>query len=142
MRQRKRWVALALAAFLGTGCFHQIVQTGQAAGPTVIDKEWVPGWLWGLVANDDVDVRRECPMGVAMVETEQSFVNSLAMIVTIGIYTPQHVRTTCASRAASLPAGMRELTIPAGATREAEMEIVRQAIETSAETHAAVALRF
>jgi len=142
MKQRKRWAALALVAFLGTGCFHQIVQTGQAAGPTVIDKEWVPGWIFGLVANDEVDVRKDCPMGVAMVETEQSFLNGIVSLVTIGIYTPQHVRITCASRSASLPAGMRELTIPVGATKDAEMEIVRQAIETSAETHAAVALRF
>jgi hypothetical protein len=140
--KRKRWSSLALVAFLCTGCFHQIVQTGQAAGPTVIDKQWVPGWLWGLVANDDVDVRRDCPMGVATVETEQSFVNGLASVVTLGIYTPQHVRITCASRSASLPAGMRELTIPVGATREAELEVMRQAIEVSAETHAPVALRF
>jgi len=140
--KRKRWSSLALVAFLGTGCFHQIVQTGQAAGPTVIDKQWVPGWLWGLVANDDVDVRRECPMGVATVETEQSFVNGLVAVVTIGIYTPQHVRITCASRSASLPAGMRELTIPVGATNDAALEIVRQAIQESAETHAPVALRF
>jgi hypothetical protein len=41
-----------------------------------------------------------------------------------------------------LPAGMRELTIPVGATKEAELAIVRQAIEESAETHAPVALRF
>jgi hypothetical protein len=140
--RRKRWSSLALVAFLGTGCFHQIVQTGQAAGPTVIDKQWVPGWIFGLVAYDEVDVRKECPMGVATIETEQSFVNGLAALVTIGIYTPQHVRITCASRSASLPAGMRELTIPVGATKEAELAIVRQAIEESAETHAPVALRF
>ena len=53
--QWKRWSSLALVAFLGTGCFHQIVNTGLAAGPTVIDKQWDPGWLWGLVANEDVD---------------------------------------------------------------------------------------
>jgi hypothetical protein len=138
----KRWSSLALVAFLGTGCFHQIVNTGLAAGPTVVDKEWDPGWLWGLIANDEVDVRRDCPMGVATVETEMSFVNGLAALVTIGIYTPQHVKVTCASRSASLPAGMRELTIPAGATKEVERAIVRQAMQESAETHAPVALRY
>jgi len=138
----KRWSSLALVAFLGTGCFHQIVNTGLAAGPTVVDKPWDPGWLWGLIANDEVDVRRECPMGVATVVTEMSFVNGLAAIVTIGIFTPQHVTVTCASRSASLPAGIRELTIPVGASKEAELAIVRQAIRESAETHAPVALRF
>jgi len=138
----KRWSSLALVAFLGTGCFHQIVNTGLAAGPTVVDKPWDPGWLWGLIANDEVDVRKECPMGVATVVTEMSFVNGLAALVTIGIFTPQHVTVTCASRSASLPAGIRELTIPAGASKEAELAIVRQAIRESAETHAPVALRF
>jgi hypothetical protein len=139
---RKRWSSLALVVLVGTACFHQVVQTGRAAGPTVIDKPWVPGWLWGLVANDEVDVRQSCPMGVAMVETEQSFVNGLAALVTIGIYTPQHVRITCASSSASLPAGTREIRIPVGATRETEAALVRQAIEQSAEAHAPVALRF
>ena len=81
-------------------------------------------------------------MGVATVETEMSFVNGLASVVTLGIFTPQHVKVTCASRSASLPAGMRQLTIPVGATKEAELAIVRQAIQESAETHAPVALRF
>jgi hypothetical protein len=81
-------------------------------------------------------------MGVAMVETEQSFVNGLAALVTIGIYTPQHVRITCASSSASLPAGTREIRIPIGATKETEVVLVRQAIEESAEAHAPVALRF
>ena len=139
---RQRWSSLALAAFLGTGCYHQIVQTGNPAGSTVVDKAFDPGWLWGLVPNDEVDVRRECPMGVAVVETETSFMNGLVSVLTIGIFTPQHVRVTCASRSASLPAGMRQITIPVDATREVEAALVQQAIETSAETHAPVALRY
>ena len=139
---RKRWSSLALVVFVGTACFHQVVQTGRAAGPTVIDKPWVSGWLWGLVANDEVDVRQNCPMGVAIVETEQSFGNGLVALVTIGIYTPQHVRITCASSSASLPAGTREIRIPTGATREAAAVLVRQAIEQSADAHVPVALRF
>jgi len=81
-------------------------------------------------------------MGVAVVETEQSFLNGLVSALTIGIFTPQHVRITCASSSASLPAGTREIRIPTGATREAELALVRQAIDASAEAHAPVALRF
>jgi Bor protein len=108
----------------------------------VVDKPWVKGWLWGLVANDQVDIRRECPMGAAVVETEQSFANGLVSAVTLGIYTPQHVRITCASRSAMLPSGIRQIQIPDGATKEAESALIRAAIETSAESHAPVALRF
>ena len=140
--RRKRWSSLALVVFLATGCFHQIVQTGNPAGATVVDKQFVPGWLWGLVPNNEVDVRSECPMGVAVVETETSFVNGLVSAITLGIYTPQHVCITCAARSASLPAGMRQLTIPVDATPEAEVAILREAIEASAETHAPVALRY
>ena len=140
--KRKRWSSLALVVALGTGCFHQIVQTGNPAGATVVDKQFVPGWLWGLVPNDEVDVRKECPMGVAVVETETSFVNGLVGVVTLGIFTPQHVRITCSSRSASLPAGIRQITIPAGATQETEATLVREAIEAPAETHAPVAVRY
>lgn len=140
--RRKRWSSLALVLLLGAGCYHQTFQTGMAAGPTVIDKPFVPGWIFGLVANEQIDVRRECPMGVATVETEQSFVNGLVSAVTLGIFTPQHVRVTCASRSAMLPAGTREFTIPVGASKDVESAVVQQAIEVSAETHAPVALRF
>lgn len=140
--RRKRWSSLALVAVLATGCFHQVVHTGNPAGSTIVDKQFVPGWLWGLVPNTEVDVRKECPMGVAVVETEMSFVNGLVSAVTFGIFTPQHVRITCASRSASLPASMRQITIPVGATPEAEATLVREAIEASAETHAPVALRY
>lgn len=140
--RRKRWSSLALVLFLGTGCFHQIVQTGNPASGTIIDKPFVNGWLWGLVPNNPVDVRKECPMGVAVVETETSFVNGLVSAITIGIYTPQHVHITCAQRSASLPAGLRQITIPVDATPESEAALVREAIETSANTHAPVALRY
>jgi len=132
-----------MVALLGVGaCFHQIVQTGNPAGTTVVDKPWVSGWLWGLVPNGEIDVRRECPMGVAMVETEQSFPNGLVSAITLGIFTPQHVRVTCASRSAMLPNNLRQIAIPVGATRQAELALVREAIEISAETHAPVALRY
>lgn len=140
--RRKRWSSLALVVFLSTGCFHQVVNTGNPAGATVVDKQFDPGWLWGLVPNTEIDVRKECPMGVAVVETETSFVNGLVSAVTLGIFTPQHVRVTCASRSASLPAGMRQLTIPVDASREAQSAIVREAIEAAAETHAPVALLY
>jgi hypothetical protein len=133
---------LALVAVLGTGCFHQVVQTGNPAGATVVDKQFVPGWLWGLVPNTQVDVRKECPMGVAVVETETSFVNGLVSAVTLGIFTPQHVRITCASRSARLPAGIRQITIPVGASTETQAALVREAVEASAESHAPVALRY
>lgn len=125
-----------------SACFHQVVQTGLPAGTTVVDKQFVSTWLWGLVPANDLDVRQQCPGGVAIIETEQSFVNGVVAVVTFGIYTPQHVRVTCSSRTASLPRGAAELVAPASATMEELNQLVERATEESAANHAAVVIRF
>jgi len=77
------------------------VQTGSAPAGDVVEKQFVATWLWGLVPSQEVDVRKQCPRGVATVETEQSFVNGLVSGLTLGIYTPQHVKITCAAATAT-----------------------------------------
>jgi hypothetical protein len=75
--------------------------------------------------------------------TEQSFPNLLVGVVTLGIYTPQHVTITCATGGtASLPKGATELTIPSNATAQERSAIMNRAIELSAEQGAPVVLRF
>ncbi len=49
---------------------------------------------------------RECPGGVARVETQQSFVNGLVGTLTSGIYTPLQVTTTCANARPSAQLGI------------------------------------
>ena len=88
------FLALAVST---TACFHQSYQSGLTPSATVVEKPFVATWLWGLVPAKPVDVRQSCPSGVATVETEQSFVNGLVGVVTLGIYTPQRLRVTCAS---------------------------------------------
>src|SRR3954453_18450513 len=94
---RKRWSPVLVAGLLVSACFHQIVQTGKTPGPTVIDKPWVSTWIWGLVAAQPIDVRQQCPRGVATVETQESFANGLVGALTLGIYAPQSVKITCAA---------------------------------------------
>jgi hypothetical protein len=140
---RKYWLRASLLAISTTGCFHQVVQTGRTPGPTVVDKPWVSTWLWGLVAAAPIDARQQCPSGVAVVTTEQSFVNGLVAVVTLGIYTPQHVMITCASGGtASLPRGAKEFQIPAGATAEQRATIMNEAVERAIETGSPSVLRF
>jgi hypothetical protein len=140
---RKRWVSASLLVLSTAGCFHQVVNTGRTPGTTVVDKPWVSTWLWGLVAAQPIDARQACPSGVALVTTEQSFVNSLVGIVTNGIYTPQHVTNTCASGGtASLPRGAKEFSIPANASVEQRTSIIDRAVETAIETGAPSVLRF
>lgn len=140
---RQRWIGLVALVVSMTACYHQVVNTGQPAGNTEIDVPWAQGWFWGLVAPKPIETRTQCPSGVATVMTETSFANGLVSVLTLGIYTPVHVRITCArSGTSSLPRGAPELVIPASANAEERAAIVTRAIELSAESRAPVVLRF
>src|SRR5689334_13174912 len=140
---KKRWASASLLMLCASGCFHQVVNTGRTPGTTVVDKPWVSTWLWGLVAAQPIDARQACPSGVALITTEQSFVNGLVGAVTLGIYTPQHVTITCASGGtASLPRGAKEFQVPANASAELRTTITNQAVESAIETGSPSVLRF
>jgi hypothetical protein len=139
---RRRWFPTVLVVLFTSACFHQVVQTGRPAGSTVVDKPWVSTWLWGLVAAQPIDVRQQCPSGTAMIETETSFVNGLVGGLTLGIWTPQHVRVTCASGSASLPANAIQVHISAASSAGERLQVINDAIEQSREQHVPVVLRF
>lgn len=139
---RRRWLPFTLCLGLSTACFHQVVQTGSAPAGDGVEKQFVATWFWGLVPAQEIDVRKQCSRGVATVETEQSFVNGLVSVVTIGIYTPQHVKITCASATASLPAAGVGFTIPVGASAAESTDILRRAVESAEQTGAPVVLHF
>lgn len=139
---RRRWLPLALLAVATTGCFRQVVETGRPAGATVVDRAWVPTYLFGLVAAQPIDVRQSCPSGVAIIQTEQSFLNGLAAMVTFGLFTPQHVRVTCATGSASVPAGAARFHAGAELTADQQRDVVAQAVQAALDTDAPTVLRF
>ena len=109
----RRALALANVGLMLTApaaCYHAVVETGRPAGTTVVPKPWVNTFVYGLVAAPEIDVTRQCPGGVARVETQQSFLNSVVAIVTLGIYTPQTATVTCA-------AARTGMAVPRGAPR-------------------------
>lgn len=134
--------AVALVGMASTGCYHQVVRTGLPAGQTVIDRPWVSTWLFGLVEADPIDVRAQCPSGVAIVRTQQSFANGLVGIVTLGIYTPQHVTVTCATGAATLPEALLEIRVADWATDADRTAVLRQAIAESLAHRETIIVRF
>ena len=94
---RRSHIALAAAALLLSGCYRITVNTGAPPTPTTVDKPFVNHFVYGLVPpSDPINVGGQCPQGVAQVITEQSFVNGLVSNLTWGLYTPQHVKVTCA----------------------------------------------
>ena len=139
---RRQWIWLGLMAVATSGCFKQVVRTGRPAGQTVIDRPWVSTWVWGLVQAKEIDVRAQCPAGVAIVETETSFVNGLVGALTWGIYTPQHVRITCAGGGAPVPNDALELAVENGATPEARQEMLNRAVKLALEENETVIVRF
>lgn len=100
---RRNPLFVALTAFALSGCYHQVVYTGATPGTTVVKKPWTATWIFGLVAADVIDATADCPRGIAIVETQQSFLNGLVGGLTLGIYTPQAVTITCAGNGAPLP---------------------------------------
>src|SRR5690606_15740127 len=51
----------------------------------------------GLIPPPAVNTASTCPNGVAKVETQHSFLNSLVGMITFGIVTPIQITVTCAS---------------------------------------------
>lgn len=141
MTHKRTWLSLALVATLAA-CHHQTIETGLSPGSTVIDMPWVATWVFGIVPAQEIDVRNQCPGGVAVVETERSFLNGLVGGITFGIFTPVHVRITCASGSASVPASMRQFVVPAGASAEQQAAVLTAAVQASMQRQQSVAVRF
>ena len=139
---RRRWCPTILLVLATSACFHQVVRTGRPASQTVVDKPWVNTWLWGLVAAHPLEVSQQCRSGTASIETETSFVNGLVGALTLGIYTPQHVRITCASGSASLPAKAIQVNVSALTSPTERQYTIDAAIEQSIEQGLPVVVHF
>jgi hypothetical protein len=89
-----------------------------------------------------LDLRAECPSGAATIVTEQSFLNGLVGVLTIGIYTPQHVTVTCASGTGRALGPDADVAVAPGATAGERAEAFRQAVTLSIARHEPVTIRF
>ena len=110
---RLRRAAAVAAAFLLTGCFHAVIQTGRPESTDVISIKWANGFVLGLVPPPVVETASRCTNGVARVETQHSFLNLIALIVTVGLYSPMQIDVTCAARgSASAESVIKDAPIP------------------------------
>jgi len=97
-----KWGTSILAGlFTLGGCYHQVVQTGLPAGTQTVAKPWTPTWIFGLVPATPIDVRATCRSGVAVVDTQMTFMNGLVSGLTLGIFTPRSVLVTCAAQSSA-----------------------------------------
>jgi hypothetical protein len=94
---KKAMTACALGLVLLTGaCYHATIESGLEPGEQKVTQKWAMGFAWGLVPPSTVNTQAQCPNGVAKVETQHSFLNSLVAGLTSGIVTPMEITVTCA----------------------------------------------
>lgn len=95
------FIALLTVLFV-SGCYHAKISTGLEPSAQEYDQPFAASWIFGLVPPDLVQAQEECTNGVARVETRHSFVNMLVGNLTFGIYTPMHIKVTCAAASADI----------------------------------------
>lgn len=107
MTRRAWWTrtGVVLAASLAApGCYHSVIDTGLQPGPVGYAEEWETAWFIGAVPAR-VDATQACEGPWARVETEQSLLNGIVTILTLGIFSPHQVEVTCAAAAPTGPGG-------------------------------------
>jgi hypothetical protein len=92
-------ILVALGSQILTGCYHAQISTGLEPSAQVYEQTFASAWIFGLVPPSMVRAQDECRNGVAKVETRLSFVNMLVGNLSFGIYTPMHIKVTCATSA-------------------------------------------
>jgi len=136
-----RTLSLLAVVLVASGCYHARIETGLTPSAQVYEESFASGWVYGLVPPDVVEAGEECPNGVAVVETQLSFVNQLVSALTFGIYTPMHITVTCAAAgSASLDAD--SVNIADGADSEAVSHAFMQAADLAVANDQAVLVRF
>ena len=134
---RIRRAAAVVAAFALTGCYHAVIQTGRPESTDVISIKWANSFIFGLVPPPIVETASRCTNGVAKVETQHSFLNGIAAIVTFSIYTPMQIDVTCAARGTA----SAEPVIKVEQGRTAE-QAVTEAVRLSSEKDTPVYVQF
>ncbi len=123
-----------LAVLMSLGCHHATIVTGAKDG-NVVDKPWASSFIAGLVPPATIETASLCPGGVAKVETSRSFLNSVVSILTLAIYTPMHIKVTCAGQAVSVGGEVEylvpdaDLVVNEGATPEETAEVFQEAVD-------------
>ena len=134
---RIRRAAAVVAAFALTGCYHAVIQTGRPESTDVISIKWANSFIFGLVPPPIVETASRCTNGVAKVETQHSFLNGLAALVTFSLYTPIQIDVTCAARGTASTEPV--IKVEQGRTVE---QALTEAVRLSSEKETAVYVQF
>jgi hypothetical protein len=135
-----RVVALSASLVPLVACYHATIETGLTPSTEVLEQSFASSWIYGLVPPKTVSTTSRCPGGVAKVETQHTFVNQLVGFLTLGIYTPMHIRVTCAQGAAATSGAT--LDVPLTADEAAVRSAFGSAADIAARGNQPVMVRF
>ncbi len=132
---------LSLCVAVGA-CFHATVETGLEPSAQTIHEPWANSWIAGLVPPSTIETAEKCPSGVAKVETQQTFLNGLVAVLTLGIYTPMEIKVTCAADGGDRVAGQPDVSIREDATLEEVQQAFMEAAHRAADERRPVLVQF
>ena len=138
------WLVLAIGAFVVcTACHHARIETEAKPSTITIEEPFANGWLFGLVPPKLVSTAGRCQHGLARVETQITFVNGLARVLTLGIYTPMWIKVTCAEpSAAGALNTVPDIVVERGANEEEVEGALRRAAQMALEENRPILLQF
>jgi hypothetical protein len=144
MKQFAFVLALCLALLLSVACYHARIESGLPASTHVVEKSFAASWIYGLVPPSTVSAAKDCGKGVAVVETELSFLNFVVGALTAGIYTPMHIKVTCAASSSmgAVDAPSNNLVVPSDASEQEIAEAFALAADRAVASEQPVCVRF
>jgi hypothetical protein len=131
--------SLCFAAVLCVACYHATIVTGKPESQTVVEKQWAKSFVFGLVPPDVMDVSKDCPDGVAKVETVHTFLNALVAAITIQIYTPMDLKVTCTGSGGHASA---DYTVPETGTLAERQAVINEAADAAITSGKPVTVKF
>lgn len=139
MKSLMRAGSLCVAALLCAACYHATITTGKPESQTVVEKQWASSFVFGLVPPDVMDVSKDCPDGVAKVETQHSFLNALVAAITFNIYTPMDLKVTCTGSGGHASA---DYTVPENGTAAERQAVINEAANAAVSSGKPVTVKF
>jgi hypothetical protein len=136
----RRTIPLLVITVVLAGCYRATIDTGLRPSGDEIRNDWAHSYIAGLVPPSTVETAARCPDGVAQVQTQLSFLNMLANVVTLGIYSPMSVLVRCA--AAGSGGAEAAFVVPAGSSLEHSMRVFNAALAEAASLQEPVLVRF
>ncbi len=139
-----RMLAVAASVMVLGACYHATINTGLTPSKQVIKEAWAPGWIAGLIPPPVLETASRCPNGVAVVETQHSFLNMVVTALTASIFTPMTIEVQCAApgrRRASLDEEPT-VRVPREASVSQREQAVRKAVQQADATGGPVYLQF